>query len=122
MEKLAERVGLIGAIRNFFSYYATFSGRSSRSEYWFLWIAGALLYLVQLLVTISVDTAGLALGGVIAIVVGAALIVPNLAIMSRRLRDAGISPYFLFFIFLPILGSLALFVMMMFPPKEPSTP
>ena len=124
MEKLAERVGLIGAIRNFFSYYATFSGRSSRSEYWFLWIAGALLYLVQLLVTISVDTAGLALGwaGVIAIVVGAALIVPNLAIMSRRLRDAGISPYFLFFIFLPILGGLALFVMMMFPPKEPSTP
>jgi uncharacterized membrane protein YhaH (DUF805 family) len=135
MEKQAERVGLIGAIENFFSCYATFSGKSSRSEYWFLWMAEVLLLLVLLLFPFSVAItvyyfeviegwAGPALQWVpiLTLVVVLALVVPNLAIMSRRLRDAGISPYFLFFIFLPILGGLALFVMMMFPSKEPSTP
>jgi uncharacterized membrane protein YhaH (DUF805 family) len=132
MEKQAERVGLVGAIKNFFRCYATFSGKSSRSEYWFLWIAGILL---QLMLVVLVGVAAVSgvdledregwfflIGNSLIYITLFALVVPSLAIMSRRLRDGGISPYFLFFVFLPILGWLALFVMMMFPSKEPSSP
>lgn len=129
MEKQPEKVGLIGATSNFFRFYATFSGRSSRSEYWFTWLAGVLLYLLLVVVSIAFGAAGVDFGligdlagGVFYLIFLAALIVPSLAIMSRRLRDAGISPYFLFFLFLPILGGLALFVMMMFPSKELPSP
>lgn len=122
MEKLPEKVGLFGAISNFFRNYATFSGRSSRSEYWYVQISGFLLYVALVAVSVAVDTVGLDLSfvGVLGLGAGLALIVPNFAIMSRRLRDAGISPYFLFFIFLPVLGGLALLVMMMFPSKDSS--
>ena len=129
MEKQPEKVGLIGAISNFFRFYATFSGRSSRSEYWFTWLAGVLIYLLLVLVSVAFGAADFDFGltgdlaeGVVSLIILATLIVPSLAIMSRRLRDAGISPYFLFFLFLPVLGGLALFVMMMFPSKEPSSP
>lgn len=120
MEKRAEKVGLVGAVKNFFKYYATFSGRSSRSEYWFLQLAGVLFYVVALVPLSIVSNARdlLVLQGVITFAFLVGLIVPTLAVMARRLRDAGISPYFLFFIFLPVLGGLALFVMMMFPTKE----
>jgi uncharacterized membrane protein YhaH (DUF805 family) len=124
LDKQAEKVGLLGAVKNFFKHYATFSGRSSRSEYWYVQISGFLIYLALVAVSVAVDTVGLDLSfvGVLGLGAGLALIVPNFAIMSRRLRDAGISPYFLFFIFLPILGGLALIVMMMFPSKEPANP
>jgi len=129
MEKLSEKVGLFGAIRNLFRYHSTFSGRSSRSEYWYLWLAGLI---IQVLYTVTalfgeslVDLADYPIPflvvSVIFFLVLAALVVPNLSIMSRRLRDGGISPYFLFFLLLPVLGWLALFVMMMFPSKPTTT-
>ena len=112
-------MSLVGALRNFFKYYATFSGRSSRSEYWWLQLAGVILYVVALVPLSIVSNARdlLVLQGFISLLFLAGLVVPSLAVMARRLRDAGISPYFLFFIFLPIFGGLALFVMMMFPSK-----
>ena len=129
MEKLSEKVGLFGAIRNLFRYHSTFSGRSSRSEYWYLWLAGLI---IQVLYTVTalfgeslVDLADYPIPSfvvsVIFFLVLAVLVVPNLSIMSRRLRDGGISPYFLFFLLLPVLGWLALFVMMMFPSKPTTT-
>ena len=129
MEKLSEKVGLFGAIRNLFRYHSTFSGRSSRSEYWYLWLAGLI---IQVLYTVTalfgeslVDLADYPIPSfvvsVIFFLVLAVLVVPNLSIMSRRLRDGGISPYFMFFLLLPVLGWLALFVMMMFPSKPTTT-
>jgi uncharacterized membrane protein YhaH (DUF805 family) len=123
MEKLPEKVGLTGAFRNFFHYYATFSGRSSRSEYWFLWATGLVLYLLLSALTFAFDLFELSMIwiGLLAILLGLGLAVPSLALMSRRLRDAGISTYFLFFLLLPIVGGLVLFVMMMSPSKDPAT-
>ena len=129
MEKLSEKVGLFGAIRNLFRYHSTFSGRSSRSEYWYLWLAGLIIYVLYIVTAIFgeslVDLADYPIPSfvvsVIFFLVLAVLVVPNLSIMSRRLRDGGISPYFMFFLLLPVLGWLALFVMMMFPSKPTTT-
>ena len=123
LEKQPEKVSLIGAVRNFFKYYGTFSGRSSQSEYWLVWLAGFILLVLQSPLQLGASNVrGLLVG--LAIVQTLALLafaVPTLALMSRRLRDAGISPYFLFLLFLPVLGGLALWVMMMFPSKEQAT-
>jgi uncharacterized membrane protein YhaH (DUF805 family) len=119
-EKHGEKVGPVGSLRNFFKYYATFSGRSTRSEYWYILLAGAIFYLL-LFAAAALDSRYLfvMLGAYFAysLILGVAVVVPTLALMSRRLRDGGISPYFLFFVFLPLLGWLGLFVMMMFPSK-----
>jgi len=127
MEKLPEKVGPFGAIKNFFRYYSTFSGRLSRSEYWYLAVAGlvfpAYYFLVRALAS-QYDfsfTPLLMTLGLLPFLGLAASVVPSLSIMSRRLRDGGISPYFLFFVFLPVLGWLGLFVMMMFPSKPTTT-
>jgi len=126
MEKLPEKVGPFVAVKNFFRYYARFSGRSSRTEYWYPWIAGQILPAYYVLINtleMEPDTYGLLLAPLVVLtyLVLPASVVPSLSIMSRRLRDGGISPYFLFFVFLPVLGWLALFVMMMFPSKPTTT-
>ena len=122
MEKLPERFGPFGAISNFFRHYATFSGRSSRSEYWYVQVSAFLVYAAFFAVSVAFDATGVdsSFVGIIILGIGLGLILPNIAIHSRRLRDAGLSPYFLFLIFLPIIGSLALIVMLMLPSKDPS--
>ena len=64
--------------------YADFKGRASRDEFWcffaFLIIANAVASLVGLL---------LGLGPILSAIVGALLIIPQLAVAVRRLHDLG---------------------------------
>lgn len=122
MQKLPEKVGPAGAISNFFRHYATFSGRSSRSEYWYVQASALLVYVGFFAVSVAYDATGVdsSFLGIITLGIGLGLILPNFAIHSRRLRDAGLSSYFLFLIFVPIIGPLALIVMLMLPSKDPS--
>jgi uncharacterized membrane protein YhaH (DUF805 family) len=66
------------AISTCFSRYATFSGRASRPEFWWF-------FLFQVLVSLAAQM----LGGVIAGVIGLALLLPGLAVGTRRLHDVG---------------------------------
>lgn len=83
--------------------YATFSGRASRSEYWwfylFLTIGPAII--IGLLYSIF-DTAGVVIG--ILAVLG--LIVPNLAVLVRRLHDTNHSGWWFFISAVPMIGGL----------------
>lgn len=123
MEKQAEKVGMFGAIRNYLKFYAAFRGRSSRSEYWYLWLAGLLAnLLVFSVLLVENDAQGLLtnIGLVISLVMSIGLVIPTLAVMARRLRDAGFSPYLLFLLFAPG-GGIALWVMMLWPSKPLAT-
>ena len=64
--------------------YATFEGRASRSEYWWF-------YLFTVLVSWGASVVGaLSLfdtGGILSLVVNAALLLPSLAASTRRLHD-----------------------------------
>ena len=66
------------AISACLSKYATFSGRASRPEFWWF-------FLFQVLVTVA---AGM-LGDMISGLVGLALLLPALAVGTRRLHDIG---------------------------------
>ncbi|OJU61938.1 MAG: hypothetical protein BGO04_03415 [Microbacterium sp. 70-38] len=113
------------AIARFFKKYATFSGRASRSEYWwwFLFnaIIGVILYIIGgILGLIQVDAATGAVtlgpGYVFVAVVGGlwglATLVPNLAVVWRRLHDTNRPGPFYFLAFIPFVGGIILIILL----------
>jgi uncharacterized membrane protein YhaH (DUF805 family) len=113
------------AVQRFFKKYATFSGRASRSEYWW-WALVA--FIVGIIINIITSTgmtttpSGAAILGpsavvgiILAVVWGLATIVPSLALLARRLHDVNLSAWLILVILVPFLGGLALLVMTILP-------
>ena len=109
-------MGFGEAVKSFWSNYATFKGRSRRSEYW--WIQ---LFLV--LTNLAVAAIDLVLmngdidrfianggGGIVGLVWILATIVPALAVLVRRLHDTGKSGWWVLIGFVPFVGTIVLFV------------
>jgi len=122
------------AFARFFKKYATFSGRASRSEYWwwYLWavIIGFVLSIVTGILTGATGTttttstpgytgfSTMSSNPVVGVpfwIVGLVLLVPTLALIVRRLHDGGFSGLFALLLIIPVLGPLAVFVMMFLP-------
>ena len=124
-----ETVGFMGAMSNFFRKYTQFSGRASRSEFWWAQLGQLLIGMVLAVIAISgvvfaitaADPAtGELSGGGIALIliamtlaglVGLALLVPNIAITVRRLHDTNRSGWFYFIRFVPMVGEIVLLVL-----------
>jgi uncharacterized membrane protein YhaH (DUF805 family) len=105
------------AVRVCFSNYFTFSGRASRSEFWwftlFNWIVGLLLIGVDyLLGSIAADGTGL-----FSSVYGLAAFFPGLAVSSRRFHDAGWRFWWYLMVFVPILGWLLILYILVSRPE-----
>lgn len=114
------------AIQRFFKKYATFTGRASRSEYWWWTLVAAIVGIVlNILLTtgISVDPttgapvlgAGYVIGLILAIVWGLATIVPSIALTVRRLHDGNFSGLLVLLVLVPFLGALAVLVLTLLP-------
>ena len=93
------------AVRDAFSKYATFSGRSSRSAYWWFYLFNILILIAALLVDLALGTSGIIYG-----LVGLGLLLPNLAVAARRLHDSGHSAWWLLIGILPLIGAIVLLV------------
>ena len=98
-------MSLTEAVSDAFSKYATFSGRSSRSAYWWFYLFGVLVTIAALLIDLALGTNGIIYG-----VSGLALLLPSLAVFFRRLHDAGHSGWWLLIALLPIIGAIVLLV------------
>ena len=117
---------MINAIQNFFKGYVDFSGRSTRADYWWIWVANIILsiplYSAYFNVISSEGSEGafLALSGlaIIYMIFGLALFLPWLALTVRRLRDAGFHWALIFVAFVPFVGSIALLVLLAMPTKD----
>ena len=117
---------MINAYKNFFKGYVDFTGRSTRSEYWWIWLTNMILLVpfysayFKVLANPRNEAALMALGGIaiIYMIFGLALILPMLALTVRRLRDAGFHWALIFIIFIPMVGSLALLVLLAMPTKQ----
>ena len=117
---------MIQAYKNFFKGYADFTGCSTRSEFWWVWLTNILLliplYSAYFNVIFSEGSEGafLALGGlaIIYMIFGLALFLPWLALTVRRLRDAGFHWALIFVGFIPMVGGIALLVLLAMPSKE----
>ena len=93
------------AISDAFSKYATFSGRSSRSAYWWFYLFNILTLIAALLVDLALGTSG-----IIYALVGLGLLLPNLSVAARRLHDSGHSAWWLLIGILPVIGAIVLLV------------
>ena len=125
---------MINAYKNFFKNYAEFTGRSTRPDYWWVWLGNFILsipfwiiyfYIVYLStvmdsVSDSASEAIFMVFGLVAIIYAVfylAILVPTLALSVRRLRDAGFHWAFIFLRFAP-MGGLALLILFAMPTKE----
>ena len=121
---------MINAYKNFFKGYVDFTGRSTRSEYWWVWLTNILLLIplysayFNAIFSEGSEGAFLALGSlsIIYMIFGLALFLPGLALTVRRLRDAGFHWALIFVAFVPFVGSIALLVLLAMPTKEEATP
>jgi len=117
---------MINAYKNFFKGYVDFTGRSTRSEYWWIWLTNMILLVpfysayFKVLTNPRNEAALMALGGIaiIYMIFGLALILPMLALTVRRLRDAGFHWALIFIIFIPMVGPLVLLVLLAMPTKQ----
>lgn len=101
-------VGVGEAIVLFFRNYTNFSGRASRSEYWWVFLFHMLL---NLFIISVISTIFPPLG----LLCSMALIVPGLALFWRRMHDTGKSGAYLFIAFIPIAGWILLLVQLCLP-------
>ncbi|MDP9905625.1 DUF805 domain-containing protein [Arthrobacter bambusae] len=115
------------AARRFFKKYATFTGRASRSEYWW-WalISGVVAIILNIIIsagaTVSdsgamVPGPGAVIGYILLGIWGLGTIIPSLALVVRRLHDVNFSGWMILIGLVPFLGSLALLIFMILPSK-----
>lgn len=112
-------MGLKEAVVSVFSKYATFSGRSTRSEYWFFYLFNVIMCLGLVAVCAILGAifkgaagavGGYTVGTILYWIYALAAFIPNLAVSVRRLHDTGRSGFNLFWMFLPIIGAILLLV------------
>ncbi len=88
--------------------YFVFSGRASRSEFWwfqlFVFLINAILSALGFLTLQSL--------------VGLALFMPGLAAACRRLHDSGRTGWWLLLILVPVVGWIILFVLLVLAPTD----
>lgn len=112
-------MGLKEAVVSVFSKYATFSGRATRSEYWFFYLFNVIMCLGLVAVCAILGAifkgaagavGGYTVGTILYWIYALAAFIPNLAVSVRRLHDTGRSGFNLFWMFLPIIGTILLLV------------
>ena len=125
---------MINAYKNFFKNYAEFTGRSTRPDYWWVWLGNFILsipfwiiYFYTVFFSAVMDSVGetlsettfmfLGLVVIFYLIFYLAILVPTLALSVRRLRDAGFHWAFIFLRFAP-MGGIALLILHAMPTKE----
>ena len=87
--------------------YIDFSGRATRSEYWYFALMNFLIGLVLSLVNIQM------IGNIYQLLV----FIPSLSVFWRRMHDTNRSGCNFFWIFLPIIGWIIMLVYLVLPTK-----
>lgn len=116
------------AFVRFWKKYGVFSGRASRSEFWWWYLIAWAINTVLGLIALPLGGYGIQLngtlappsGGAIFVFVlwgiwGVATIIPTLAIHARRLHDANLRAWWILIALVPFVGSIILLVLTILP-------
>ncbi len=110
------------AIKRAFSQYCCFSGRASRSEYWWFVLFTILVNIFLNIVSAAFTVGGTAGGGLVGMVAGStvglvlqllwslAILLPQLGLAWRRMHDTGKGGGWYFINLIPIVGSIIFLV------------
>ncbi len=98
---------------NAIKHYADFNGRASRKEYWMFILFNFLISTLFLLFDLLFGTFNREMFmGILTILYGIAVAIPQWSVTVRRLHDIGKSGYFILVEMIPFIGSLWLFLML----------
>ena len=93
--------------------FANFKGRARRKEYWMF---GLFYYLIFLLMFFLDNMLGITLDGIgyglLSIGYLLLMFVPSLSVLVRRLHDVGKSGWWMLILFVPIIGGIWLFILL----------
>lgn len=103
---IQRQVSFQEAIQMGFQKYASFAGRSSRSEYW--WWA-----LFAFIVGLCAGLIGGFLGDWFTYLVSLAMFIPGLSVCCRRLHDIGKAAGWIFIGLVPVVGAILLLIWML---------
>lgn len=126
------QVSFVAAIKRAFSNYCVFTGRASRSEYWWFFlftsIVGTLLSIPSINSTLAMISAASQHGAPVMPTTSVfsylsqlwsvAILLPSLGLLFRRLHDTGRSGWNWLWGLLPVIGTIVLLVFLC----SPSTP
>jgi uncharacterized membrane protein YhaH (DUF805 family) len=113
------------AIASVFRNYATFTGRATRSEYWWFQLFQAVIFVLIIAagllpvllnpppVTEPKPTA--IAGGIGLLLFGLLVIIPNISVFVRRLHDIDFSGWFYFLTVIPGFGPIVAVVVALLP-------
>ena len=96
--------------------YANFEGRARRKEYWmFILIHLIIIVVLYALFGVGMASESSALSSIAGGLVGLytlATLIPNIAVVVRRLHDIGKSGWYYFVAFIPFIGGIWLLVLL----------
>jgi len=106
------------AIRRFFTKYATFRGRASRSEFWWWELVAAIVGIVYNVLNVATRSSDpnhpYTAGGILVLIVygifALGTLIPSLAVTWRRMHDTNRSGAWYFIAFIPIIGTIIFIV------------
>ena len=98
-------MGFVDAVKSFFTRYLDFSGRSSRSEYWWAYLGIILIFIVLGLIS---GLLGETIGSLVLGIGYLAIIIPSIAIGVRRLHDLDKSGWFYLLALVPLVSLILL--------------
>ncbi len=93
------------AIASGFGNYVVFSGRSSRSAYWWWFLFSFILGIATQILDAIIGTAP-----VLYAIAAIGLLLPSLAVAVRRLHDKGKSAWSLLIALIPFIGAIILLI------------
>ncbi len=89
------------SIKTCFTKYADFTGRATRSEYWWFCLFATIVNIIASMISPV-------LSGILAL----ALLLPSIAVMVRRLHDDNISGWLGLILLVPLIGFLVILYFM----------
>ena len=108
MGRPAEMMSFMDAVKSGLGRWKDFSGRSSRSEYWMLWLFGMVFQIVGMVLAVVVHE----IFGFVLLIGLLGLFVPFTAVCVRRLHDVGQSGWMLLIGVIPIVNFIGSWVLL----------
>lgn len=102
-------------VDSYFKHYADFGGHTGCAVFWKSFLASCIIGIGFLGLAASLyafSQTGLTIGGIIVGLYALVMLVPQLSICCRRLRDAGKSPYLILIGLVPVIGTIPLVILL----------
>ena len=97
------------SIKTCFNKYAVFSGRASRSEFWFFVLFGFLGGIITVIIDVMILGYPYEENGPINLIFSVALIIPSISVAARRLHDINKSGWWQL-LWITIIGGILLII------------